>query len=169
MGYDDREMRLSQQRKRLQDDAVYLKEKTADLQHEARLKGVTLRGSTAENLYADRVFYGSYSEKMKRTRRARTAARHGQRSSVSPLQPRIQTIGGKAPRAAVIRALECDRGSVRELQKNMKESMRQAKINFDLEPKEKPDNAEWIEQMKLVVRNTIAAPRGEASAVNELA
>lgn len=69
--YENREKRLQQERKWLQEDPKYMQHRTSDLKHGKVQQKLYCRSKSAEMMGEDRVLYGDYAVKM-RQRKERT-------------------------------------------------------------------------------------------------
>jgi len=79
--YENKAMRLSRERRWLQEDSLHLSERKEDLRRGIRLNKLAQVGSSTDDIYEKRTFYGSYSVKL------RELAAQRRRSSKGGLQP----------------------------------------------------------------------------------
>lgn len=121
--YEDREKRLQQERKWLQEDPLYMEKRTSDLRQGKVQKELTCRSKSPETLFDARVLFGPYSTKI-RERKERSRGNSRAPSNQSNQTTYSEAVGKRASSRGTNRSKDTLEAAsyLKGLQRSLKDS-----------------------------------------------
>lgn len=120
--YEDREMRLQNERRWLQEDSFYLSERRKELRHNNVQRGLDVRTIPDNTLYENAVIFNQYSHYIRTTAHLKEELRrHREEPAASPLrelaEPKIQRL--KAQKAAFAQKKQVEPGGAKQKERGL--------------------------------------------------
>eukprot|EP00440_Ansanella_granifera_P051024 gb/GFBE01055305.1/.p1 GENE.gb/GFBE01055305.1/~~gb/GFBE01055305.1/.p1 ORF type:complete len:371 (+),score=54.92 gb/GFBE01055305.1/:1-1113(+) len=148
--YDDREKRLSRERKWLQEDSTYLNGRKQELKHGTLMNHLNIASDSKQDLYDKRTFYGPYSMALKASKqRAQSAGRQRPQSACPAEVGRHRPVKEDRSAAVTMKKLaqELRNSCSRETQRGFEKAVARSQGTF-LE--DTPRESNLMQDMKLL-------------------